>query len=165
MRAKITAFLGITLLMLAISALSTATVFAAGATKISGVMLAKDNSGDFDPGVDVGDVTVTINEGNFTVKIRTTGLVPGHMHSVWWEIVGEEGPFNLTGGMASGDGTGNYTGHFRSDVESGTLKLTIKDHGEVMPGDVPNQKHTSNLACNDPPGGCKSIQKAFIIFP
>ena len=162
MRTRISGFLGIALLVLVLSALSTSTVFAMGVTVIPGDMLAKED-GVFKK--DVGDVTVTINEDNFTVKIRTNDLVPGHMHSVWWEIVGEEGPFNLTGGMASGNGTGNYTGHFKSDVESGRLIFTIKDHGEVLPGEVPDQKRTKNLACNNPPGGCPGIQKAFINFP
>jgi len=165
---KTKALLGMTLLLLVLGALSPSTIFADGATKISGDMLAKDDkSGKFK--VDVGDVAVTINEGDFTVKIRTTGLVPQHMHSVWWEFVDKKGArifgaFNLAGGISSGDdGTGNYTGHFKADFESGFLKFTIKDHGEVSPGEVPDQKKTKDKGCNDPPGGCPDVQKSNLI--
>ena len=151
MTAKITAYLGIILLVLAIGALSTSTVFAAGATKHTAPVVLKGSS------TEVGEATMVINNGKITVQIRTTLLTPGHVYSVWGEFSGQDA-FNLTGGMSSGNGTGNFTGHVNSDLDPNGFKVTLKDHGEPEPGKVPGQKTTKNVNC--PPPSCPSVQTA-----
>ena len=140
MRTRITAFLGIALLILVISSLSTSTVFAAGATKHRAAVVLKDTT------TKVGEATMVINNGKITVQIRTTGLTAGHVYSVWGAFSGQ-GAFNLTGGMASGNGTGNFTGHVNSDLDPDGFKVTLKNHGAPEPGKVPGQKTTKDVNC------------------
>ena len=150
MTAQITAYLSITLLMLAISVLSTSTVFAAGATKHTAPVVLKGTP------TEVGEATMVINNGKITVQIRTTGLTAGHVYSVWGKFSGGSS-FNLTGGMSSGNGTGNFSGHVNSDLDPDGFKVTLKDHGAPVPGEVDDQKTTKHVNC---PPSCPSVQTA-----
>ena len=155
MKVKTTAFLGITLLILALGVLSTSTIFAGGATKHFADVVLRGTT------TKVGEATMVINNGKVTVQIRTTGLTAGHVYSVWGEFAGHTA-FNLTGGMASGNGTGNFTGHVNSDLDPDGFKATIKDHGEAEPTEVDDQKTTKNANCFDEFGlvSCPSVQTA-----
>jgi hypothetical protein len=153
MTAKITAFLGITVLMLAISVLSTSTVFAAGATAYSADVTAG--------GVDVGDATLIVSNRTLTVMVHTTGLNPGHVFSVWGIFEGSDFKFdpNLTGKISDSDGSLSFGGALsvdpKFDVETFTIKL--KDHGLPIPGQVQDQRSTKTVGCV---GGCDTVQKA-----
>jgi len=164
-----TAFLGITLLILVLGALSTSTIFADGPTKISAFMEDLVNGGT--PGV--ATIVVTDDNGKVTVQVRTAGLEPNHVHSVWWKhpaFEKDDGSgnlkgFNLAGGMSGEDGTGNFTGQAEiGNADPSLLIIIIKDHGEVLPGEVPDQKTTSKQACNSPPGNCPEVQKTTANF-
>lgn len=149
MISKTTAFLGILLLILAIGVPSTSNIHAAGATQVTRPM-----AGD-----GAGEVTVTINNGNFTISIRSTGLAPGHVHSVWVGFPGSK--VNLTGGVTSVTGAVSLTGKVKSTLTSGTIALVVKDHGEPIPGEVHDQMTTKSAGCGGP---CPSVQTASIPF-
>ena len=135
---KTTAFLGITLLILALGALSTSTIFAGGATK---------HTSDF--------ATMVVTKGQVTIQVRTTDLRPNKVISVWGvhpQIVGDKGlgkSFNLAGGMSGGNGSGNFTGSVKvgPDFNPDGFKVILQDHGDPIPGLVDEQKSTPKAGC------------------
>jgi len=158
MRVKITAFLGITLLMLAIGALSTSTVFAEEATKYEAEVKAG--------GVKVGDATLIVSNETYTVHVHTTELIPGHVYSVWG--VFEAAPKfifdpNLTGKLSDEDGSMSFGGALNVDVEFDveTFTIKLKDHGLPIPGKVQEQRTTKDFGCD---GECPTVQEAKFIL-
>ena len=141
MRAKIAAILGITLLILAISALSTSTVFAQGATKHYTDVLNLN-------GEDVGDATLIVRNRTLTVNVHTTELEPRHVMSVWGKINGGSS-FHLAGRMSGGDGSMHFAGSakFDPDVELSEFKVILHDHGDPIPGQVDEQRSTKRTGC------------------
>ena len=163
MRTRITAFLGITLLILVISALSTSTAFAKGATDHITEMLASvDDGATFtEP---VGHATLIVTNRTLAVSVHTTGLNPGHVYSVWGIINGSAS--HLAGRTSSGDGSLDFGGALKLDpnldLESFVIKL--KDHGEPIPGLVDEQRSTKGAGCGT--SKCPTVQAAvFILVP
>ena len=155
MRRKITAFLGITLLILVISALSTSTAFAKGATPYEADVMAGADK--------VGNATLIVTKRTFAVNVHTTGLIAGHVYSVWGVIELsdlEKLKPNLAGRIAGGDGSLSFGGALSVDpsLDVKSFTVVIKDHGLPIPGLVDEQKSTKHAACD---GSCPSVQKAF----
>ena len=97
-----------------------------------------------------GGATLIITERNLNIQVRTTGLEPGNVFSVWGKINGGSS-FNLTGGVATGGGAGNFTGNVQVDPALVLTKfqVIIKDHGDPEPTLVDDQKTTKTAACPD----------------
>ena len=148
MRAKITAFLGITILILVISALSTSTAFAMGATSHNTNVL--DLKGN-----DVGDATLIVSKGTLTVNVHTTELEARHVISVWGKINGGDS-FHLAGHMSGGDGSMHFAGKAKlgSNTDLSKFEVILHDHGDPIAGQVDEQRSTKKTGCveNDPPG-------------
>jgi len=159
MRAKITAFLGIALLILLISALSTSTVFAEGATEDTAKIVAKNGSGKFKVPVGDATLTLTLKNGELKIEAATTRLEPEHAFSVWG-IVNDEPAFNLTGFISDVDGKAGFSGTAHlGNLELDKFVIKIKDHGQTLenPNDIRKQKSTKDFNCD---GSCPTIQKA-----
>jgi len=129
-------------------------------------------------GAVVGSAHLVRNDKGITCVIQTSGLVPGDVYSVWWVIPNEALIFNATGGIAGGDGTGNFAGHASvgpvgpvdgsvvlsngdglfDSPRSDTITVIIRHHGPAIPGIIDQQKGSFNTGCGT--GGCKNVQKA-----
>ena len=157
---KTTAFLGITLLILAFGVLSTSTIFAGGATKHTAVVI--DHTNDFVDGVhqkipanhDVVEgavVTMVVTKDQLTIQVRTTDLRPNKVISVWGNHADLNGgkSYNLAGGMSGGNGSGNFTGSTKvpSGFDPDGFKVILQDHGDPIPGLVDEQKSTPKAGC------------------
>ena len=157
MRAKITAILGIALLILAISALSTSTVFAKGATEHETVV--KDSSG-----AEVEEATMTLKGGVIKIEAETKSLAAGHVFSVWGKV-NDEPSFNLAGFISDDDGEAGFSGtvQVNKDVLLTGFVIKIKDHGEPVKGLIHKQKTTKDANC--PPASCSTVQTAIFDLP
>lgn len=153
MKAKMTAFLSITLLMFAISVLSTSTVLAEEITVYDADVTADRAK--------VGDATLIVSTKTYTVHVQTTGLIAGNVYSVWGVFEGGDKKIdpNLTGKIAENDGSLSFGGALNVDLEFDveTFTVKIKDHGLPTPGQVQEQRSTKNVSCD---GSCPTVQKA-----
>ena len=191
MRARITAFLGITLLILVLSALSTSTVFAHDALESEAHVLVKPNLQ-----VVAGESDLVRNFDGISFEIETSRLEPGHAFTVWIKVHEPDGTIVVFGGggLSGDDGEGEFEGHLSTgpipDADGETVDkqgdgnfdtpftskvtLVIRDHGPVIPGQVHDQTHSKNGGCLpgepnfdyfDGAGTCKSIQQAVHAAP
>ena len=129
-------------------------------------------------GAVVGSAHLVRNDNGITCVIHTSGLVPGDVYSVWWVIPDEALIFNATGGVAGGDGTGNFAGHASvgpvgpvdgsvvlsngdgafDSPRTDTITVIIRHHGPPIPGMINQQSGSFNTGCGT--GGCKNVQIA-----
>ena len=102
-------------------------------------------------GVDYGDATLEIEDGELELKLRTTGLVAGNVYSVWGNSN------SLNGFIAKKDGSAKFEAEFEIDKAPSHFIVKLKDHGPPIDGEVILQKTTPNHGCN---GTCPTAQTA-----
>lgn len=170
--AFITAFIGVTLLLIVLAALSTSTIFADGELETD----ILDRSS-----VAAGEATLTLKNGVIKIEAETEDLASGHAFSVWGIVLTTNTTdfpdglpaFNLAGFITDDDGEADFSGTAREGVDfvltGDTGELTgfvikIKDHGAELsaPEDVKQQKTTKDFNC--PPPSCPTVQTGVFDF-
>ncbi len=125
--------------------------------------------------------SATINSGGATIKVKATGLEPGHAYTMWvvffsdqqdcfegcngGDLGGANGITYGTGAVVGGSGNATFVARL-SDGSAGSLfpgiyeagpdnefHVVIRSHGPMIPGMVSDQVHTLDGGCVPPDVG------------
>jgi hypothetical protein len=110
----------------------------------------------------VGEASLVRNDNGITVTWHSTGLPAGQPVTLWWIVLGPDGPVsaqfaaghiignsgvgNFGGRLAEGDTSGCFHPEFPceglTDAMTQTVIVLARTHGEKDPGRIPEQIHT-----------------------
>jgi hypothetical protein len=110
----------------------------------------------------VGEASLVRNSNGITVTWHSTGLPPGQPVTLWWIVLGPDGPVSAqfaAGHVIGNGGVGNFGGHLSEGDTSGcfhaefpcegltdamtqTVIVLARTHGERDPGRLPEQIHS-----------------------
>jgi hypothetical protein len=115
------------------------------------------------PTTDVhGNASLVRTDGGISFTFQTSGLPAGQPVTIWWIILGPNGPVSAQfadGHIVGNNGVASFAGHLAEGDTSGcfhpafpcdgltdargqTVILLARTHGEKDPGRIPEQIHT-----------------------
>jgi hypothetical protein len=117
-----------------------------------------------------GSASLVRTDDRVSMTFQTTGLPAGQPVTIWWIILGPNGPVSaqfaaghvvggngvatFAGSLAEGDNSGCFHPEFPcdglSDARSQTVILLARVHGEKDPGRLPIQIHTGETNYGNP---------------
>lgn len=117
----------------------------------------------------LGKASLVRTDDGISMTFRTTGLPAGQPVTIWWIVLGPNGPVSgqfAAGHVVGNNGIGSFAGHLAEGDTSGcfhpgfpcdgltdamtqTVILLARTHGEKDPGRLPEQIHTGETNYGD----------------